>query len=88
MAKTIQKSIKEMAEQNFTEISLGKERLFSGKFSPTLEIILVFNENVENAEMNLNCNWTEIKRKRQIQIHKNGSNDEDGDGDIGTKKKW
>ena len=88
MAKTIQKSIKEMAEQNFTEISLGKERLFSGKFSPTLESILVFNENVENAEMNLNCNWTEIKRKRQIQIHKNGSNDEDGDGDIGTKKKW
>ena len=56
MAKTIQKAIKEMAQQNFTEISLGKERLFSGKFSPTLEIILVFDENVENAEMNLNCN--------------------------------
>ena len=89
MVKTIQKSIKEMVEQNFTEISLGKERLFSAKFSPTLEIILVFDENVENAEMNLNCNWTEIKRK----IHKNGSNlsrccDEDGDGDIGTNKKW
>ena len=46
MAKTIQKSIKEMDRRNFTEISrLGKERLFSGKFSQTLEIAPVFNEN-------------------------------------------
>ena len=59
-----------MGRRNFTEISrLGKERLFSGEFSQTLEIVPVFNENDENAEMD--PNGIELKSKSQIRICKN-----------------
>ena len=41
---------KKWAGSRISQRYLGKEREFSGKFLPTLEIILVFNETVENAQ--------------------------------------
>ena len=69
----------------------SQRKIIFGKVSQTLEIILVFEENVQNAEMNLNCNWTEIKRQRQMSIPKSESNlspcyDDEDEADIGNKK--